>query len=404
MMTALILRQALSKDFPQVREILRRWTSCAPALDRVEALLAGRSAEQLHCTILEGAGKVLAACLWELAPYPEVTITAFDATNDALESGAALRLLQEKILRWSDMGVSTATACVHEGLPSSVAAIMRACGFLFEGVSCVGDAQPRITLTKHFLYRVVPQSEVMNFLKEFMTSFGYDVQPDGAGFRYRVRDEFLLPFIFSPWHRITKSGNDIIIHPPARVLHASELETLFYPLRVHGRSERPLLVALDKKTAEGLISLPSMHNHRQNSLFEGGEAELRVIHLHGVAYSQPAGTKSVRRGLPVLFYVGRIGAVGVARVEDCTICDQEELPEKVGTLEFAADENSTDAANHKNRAGKALAIRFQWYRPLRSAVPLEKIRSLDSTFNPQRTRSVTASLFEAILREGDRRQ
>jgi len=340
--------------------------------------------------------------VWQVEQSTDVTVAAFGATNDALESGAAMRLLQEEIVRWSGMGVTTATVRLPEGLSPTVAATVRTCGFLFEGVSCGCDAKPRITLAKHFLYRALPQSEVMNFLKDFMISFGYDVQQEGAGFRYRVRDEFLLPFIFSPWHRITKSGTDIIMHPPARVLHPTELETLFYPLRIHSRSERPLLVSLDKKTAEDVISLPSAHNHQQNSLFEGGEAEERVIHLDAVAYSQPAGTKAARRGLPVLFYVGRIGAVGVARVKDSTVCIQEALPAKLSALEGPADEDLMDAAKQKHRTGKALAVRFQWYRPLCTAVPLEKIRALDAAFNPQRARSVTASLFEAIVREGDR--
>lgn len=403
-MTALILRQAGSRDFPQIREILRPWIARECALGDVEAVLAGTRGDRPCCTILESAGTVHAACVWQVEQSTEVAVAAFGATDDALESGAALRLLQEEILRWTDMRVSTATVRLPDGLSPLVSGIMRACGFLFEGVSCGCDASPRVTLAKHFLYRVIPQSEVMNFVKEFMISFGYDVQHDESGFRYRVREEFLLPFIFSPWHRITKSGNDMIMHPPARVVHPIELETLFYPLRIQSRGERPLLVSLDKKAAEELIGLPATvpQNHRQNSLFDDDAADMRIIRLNAVAYSQPAGTKTARRGLPVLFYVGRIGAVGVARVDDSRICNHEIPPQKPGTVESTADESSSDAAGHKPRAGKALEVRFQWYRPLRSPVPLEKIRALDAAFNPQRARSVTSSLYEAIVREGDR--
>jgi len=402
LMSALVLRPASSKDIPQAREILRQWTSRDPSLGEVEVLLSPGAGERPHCMILEGAGRVHAACVWRLERPADVTVTALGATDDALESGAATRLLQEEILRWSGMGVTNATIRLPEGLPPALAAAIRACGFVFEGISCGCDAKPRITLAKHFLYRVIPQSEVLSFLQEFMISFGYDVQQEGTGFRYRVRDEFLLPFIFSPWHKITKSGSDIIIHPPARVLQPSELETLFYPLRIHSRNDRPLLLSLDKKTAENLISLPAVHNHRQNDLFDAGEIAPRVINLNAVAYSQPPGPKSLRRGLPVLFYVGRIGAVGLARVEESTVCAQEGQAPKSAALEVPSDEDSADASNHRQRTGKALGVRFQWYRPLRSPVSLEKIRSFDAGFNPQRARSVSASLFEAIVREGDR--
>ncbi|MCA1960340.1 MAG: hypothetical protein LDL33_06055 [Desulfomonile sp.] len=401
-MTALVLRPASSKDIPQVREILRQWTSRDPSLREVEALLSQATSVRPQCTILECAGSVLAVCVWQLERPAKVAIAALASTEEALKSGAAARLLQEEIVRWSAMGVATATICLPEGLPPTLTAAMRTCGFLFEGISCGCDEKPRITLAKHFLYRVIPQSEVLPFLREFMISLGYDVQQEGTGFRYRVRDEYLLPFIFSPWHKITKSGSDIIMHPPARVLQPNELETLFYPLRVHSRNERPLLLALDKKTAENLISLPAAHNHHQNSLFDAGEASPRIINLNAVAYSQPPGPKSLRKGLSVLFYVGRIGAVGVARVEDSSVYEQKGAPQNPPVLERPSDEDPLEPTNHKQRCGKALAVRFQWYRPLRSPVSLEKIRTFDAAFNPQRMRSVSASLFEAIVREGDR--
>ncbi len=47
-----------------------------------------------------------------------------------------------------------------------------------------------------------------------------------------------------------------------------------------------------------------------------------------------------------------------------------------------------------------LVIRFNWYRPFKRAVALEEIRSIDDSFNPQRTRSLACASFEAIVRAG----
>jgi hypothetical protein len=45
-------------------------------------------------------------------------------------------------------------------------------------------------------------------------------------------------------------------------------------------------------------------------------------------------------------------------------------------------------------------ITFQWYQPFGKEVSLEEIRGIDPTFNPQRTRLLSGSLFDAIVLYG----
>lgn len=232
-------------------------------------------------------------------------------------------------------------------------------------------------------------------------SLGYEVRSEGEGFSYRVRSDFQLPFVFSAWHRVMKSGEDLVVQPPARVLEWNELETLFYPLTVRARDERPLLVPVEKKRASHLVDLPVPDNH-QSSLFDRlavfRPQQLLMNHL---IYMDPTGIPGVRKGLPLLFYVNRIGAVGTAKVEDWFIDEakrlQDSIEQKGWTASPAETENGTAVAP---RSGKVLAVRFQWFKPFHKPVKLDEIRTMEKNFSPQRVRAVSSGLFESIVTRG----
>jgi hypothetical protein len=113
-----------------------------------------------------------------------------------------------------------------------------------------------------------------------------------------------------------------------------ELETLFYPLRVKGLREKPLFLPLEKKRATELIDLPDI-DARQDSLFQDGLFHgYRRIFMNNLTYGYPAGLKRVRRGLPVLFYVNRIGVVGSGRVEDWYLDEPKKLYNQLDEMGF----------------------------------------------------------------------
>ena len=405
-MTETILRQARSKDTPTVRRILGPWLKEDAYLhENLESLIGKLTPDKLRCTVLETDEVICAVSLWIVEEPNVVRVLAFQEGHESCAQGSGMRLLQEEILEWAQMGMSRVTIEVPEALASTVIGSLRTCGFLVEGLSrgFGVDCRPRARMSKHFLYRTIPHKEVMSFIQEVMISLGYEVRPEADGLRYRVREEFRFPFIFSQWHRITASGPDIIVHPPARVLQWHDLETLFYPLRIWARNDRPLLVPMDIKRAKRLIEFPG-RDPRQKSLFGAtGEGQEKLVRASNVAYSYSAGKRAVRKGLPLLFYVNRVGAVGTARVGNSHLEDPEYVASHLEEMGFFDAEAGTgETANKGPKIGKVLVVHFQWYRPLIRSVTLEEIRNMDEHFNPQRSRFISCSLFDSIIAAGNR--
>jgi len=403
----MILRQALKRDLPAVRKIFNSWADLDPTVaEALETSVESKSQDTGgRCRVLESDKTVSCAVLWVRETPEEVRLVAFGSSVPASYAGIDSRSLREQILDWADMGVSRVRVTVPEAICSEVVGALRACGFMFEGMTSSFSLEktPSARLCKHFLYDTVPQAEVLNFLREMLISLGCEVRNEGEGFGFRIRSEFRLPFIFSPWHRASRSGSDIIVHPPARVLEFHELETLFFPLSIRARNEMPLLVHLDKRIAGQMIDLPYM-DALQGSLF--GRAELsqhRDVKINDLTYTNPPSLRGMRKGLPLLFYVNKIGAVGAARVENWYLDEPKNLYNQLDDMSrFDPEDVKEHAAGSGPRAGKVLAIRFQWYRPFSRPVALEEIRSLDDSFNPQRTRLVSSKLYQAILTAGNR--
>jgi hypothetical protein len=406
-MMKMLLRPAGERDLPAIRKILYPWIEDNPeVLHYLDRLFAGQSKDEVRCRAIEIDGTLRCVSLWVRDDEDTARLLALGIGNQACELGADRGLLREEVLDWADMGLSKVTTQLPVSLSSSLIDCLRSCGFITEGVvSGLGkDAQPRARLCKHFLYRTMPHGQVMDFLREFFVAMGYEVRQEEEGFLYRVRTELRRPFIFSTWHRITRNGPDIIVHPPARVLEWHELETLFYPLRILAPHEKPLLLPIDRKMASRILELPAPpKDPHQNSLFStNGYLADKTVHVHRLTYSYPAGLKRIRRGLPLVFYVNGLGAVGAARVEEWYLDEPRNLYNELDEMSFFDPEDVKEqAAGLGPTAGKVLVIRFRWYKPLKRVVAFEEIRGMDDHFNPQRARTVSAKLFESILAAGN---
>lgn len=399
----MILRPALKGDLWSLKKILEPWSEHDPeVVHALQNLLEKGEYYSHRCDLLEIDKVIRCVALWALDKPDEVRIVALVLSSTANDVGAHTRFLTEEILQWADLGITKVTITLPEDLSSFLVGTMKSCGFMFEGITsgCTPSDRPQVRLCKHFLYNSISQSEVMGFLRDFLLSLGYEIRSEGDGFGFRVRSEYRLPFIFSPWHRVTRSGPDIIVHPPARVLELHELETLFFPLRIQSQAERPLLLPMEKKAAQFVIELPD-EDACQNSLFRGTPYQERTISLNRLTFCHPSGLKGIRRGLPLMFYVNRVGAVGVGRVEDWYLDEPKNLYNTLDDMSYFDPEDVKEqAAASGPRAGKVLLIRFQWYKPFKRAVPLEEIRALDGSFNPQRARSLARSLFRSVVAAG----
>jgi hypothetical protein len=401
----MVLRSALKQDLPAIKTILKPWTDHDPGiLQLLDNLPPTGQQVDVGCRILETDKTIRCVSLWSLEKPNEAHLLALGLGPGASELGADRRFLREEILAWSEMGIAKVTIRLPDAFAASLIDCLKSCGFMLEGISscCSVDAKPQICLCKHFLYRVIPDSQVMGFLRDFFLSLGYEVRDEPEGLGYRIKAEYRLPFIFSTWHRITKSGPDIIVHPPARVLEMHELETLFYPLRVHARREQPLLLPMEKKRALHLINLPAADS-RQDSLFDTGSGvPQKPVHFNNLTYSYPTGIRGIRKGLPLLFYVNRIGVVGSGRVEDWYLDEPKNLYNRIDEMGYFDPEDVKEqAATSGSKMGKVLVIRFHWYKALKRSVTLEEIRRMDETFNPQRARTLSAGLFQSIVSAGD---
>jgi hypothetical protein len=402
----MIFRSAAKKDFAALRKIFRTWTDCDPEImDLLENVFSRADAHDLRCELVEVGKNIRAASLWCRENKYQVRLAPKGTGPRAPELQTDERLLRELILQWSSAGVKKATVKVPQKITPSVISCLKACGFVLEGVSTRFGSQdgPDVRMCKHFLHSSVSHADIIDFLQEILLSLGYEVRPEGEGFGYRIKSDYRLPFIFSSWHRITRSGPDIIVHPPARILELHELENLFYPLMISAKHDKPLLLPMEKKRAASLIDLPPTQS-QQNTLFDSDTLrEQRTIHLNSLTYSYPTGIQGIRKGLPVLFYVNRIGAVGSGRIEEWYLDEPKNLYNKIDEMGYFDPEDVREyAAVSGPRSGKVLVLRFNWYRPFSKPVALEEIRTIDESFNPQRTRSLSPESFRAITEAGNR--
>jgi hypothetical protein len=402
----IILRQALEKDRQAVEKILKPWIDDDPGIRRAleEAFRRG-SAGTIRCRLLETDKTIRCVSVWKSEQPGEVRLIALGMGPGAPEFGMDHRFVSEEILDWADAGVSKVSVTLPEAVSSSLTSCLRASGFIFEGISssCKAGQVSRVRFCKHFLYRTIPYSQLMGFIKEFLLSLGYEVRTEGDGLGYRIRSDHRFPFIFNAWHRITRSGSDIIVHPPARVLELYDLETIFYPLSIRTRNEKPLLVPMDKRRASHLVDLPQLDTQQGILFAERAADSHRPVFNNNLTYSFPAGLHGMRRGLPMLFYVNRMGAVGTGRVEDWYLDEPKNLYNNLEEMGYFDPQDVKEhVASAGPNAGKVMVIRFKWYRPLKRVVTLEEIRGMVDSFNPQRTRTLSSTFFQSIVAAGNK--
>lgn len=402
----IIIRQALERDRQAVENILKPWIDDDPGIrEALEEVFRPGPTGTIRCRLLETDKTIRCVSVWRSEQPGEVRLIALGMGPGAPEFGMDHRFVSEEILDWADSGVSKVSVTLPEAVSSSLTSSLRTSGFIFEGISssCKAGQISRVRFCKHFLYRTIPYSQVMSFIKDFLLSLGYEVRAEGDGLGYRIRSDHRFPFIFNAWHRITRSGSDIIVHPPARVLELYDLETIFYPLSIRTRNEKPLLIPMDKKRASHLVDLPRLDTQQGTLFAERAADRHRPVFSNNLTYSFPAGLHGMRRGLPMLFYVNRMGAVGTGRVEDWYLDEPKNLYNNLEEMGYFDPQDVKEhVASAGPNTGKVLVIRFKWYRPLKRIVTLEEIRGMVDSFNPQRTRSLSSTFFQSIVAAGNK--
>ncbi len=402
MHSKIIFRQALKKDLSSINKLLASWIAEEPQTQRfLDDFAHDPQQDTIRCRVIENGKAILGVVLWSERTQEEARILALKLHPKATQKAIDLRFLQEIVLEFSELKYTRATIHVPEPAAAELLPALKSVGFVFEGISqCCGmKSQPQVHLCKHFVHKVIDHSQVVEFLKDFFQSLRYEIRPETDGFGYRLPTDYRLPFLFSGWHRITRSGSDIIMHPPARILESHELETLFFPLRVRMKGERPLLLPMARKHAERLIETP------ESVLIDDAVCDFdsslrRSCYLHNLAFGAP-GSHVMRRGLPVLFYVNKMGAVGSGRVEDWRLDEPDRALTAFGRMKPAEQlEIRNGMPGPHAKSGKVLCVRYEWYKPFKKIIPFDEIRRMDENFNPQRTRTLSAGAYQSILEAG----
>jgi len=399
----MILRHAEKTDLPFLRALLKDWILGKPSLEETLHGIGGRGSESgVQCRVLESE-RTIRAALVSVPDGPGRRRIAGLAADPSGEEKQVRRFLEEQIMEWAQERVAKVSLTLPVSLSGDLLPVLRGCGFFAEGVSTSFQAQRdlQVHLCKHFLYRTFAEDGFMAFMKEVFGGLGYDATEHHDELGFRLGQAYLPPFLFSTWHKISSIRDDFVMQPPVRKISFHEIETLFYPLSIQGRDEKPLLLMMDAGMAGEVIDLPHC-DYGQESLFPGAVmCRSRTMHVSDISCAHPSAARGIRKGLPLLFYVNGVGAVGSARVEDWDVDEPDRLCKKFQHSEgWDPADMATHAATSGPLAGRMLAVRFHWFRPFQRAVSFEEIRTLDESFLPQRTRTLSPDLFRAVVEAG----
>jgi N-acetylglutamate synthase-like GNAT family acetyltransferase len=390
-----VIRPATEKDQTQIEVMLRNWTLKNRTITNAPA--SGSS----HLSVLETQGALEGVSFWEITSPDEIELLGFALSENATQCGFGAELLKREIMAWAKLKVSRISLIVPESESRTLTALFRACGFISDGACWPGNRNDEIGLRfyKKLVYETINYEDSIDFLGNLFMSWGYDIREEQDGLTYRMKPESMSPFFSSVWHRINMLGGQIIISPPARPLEAHELETLFFPLIVKYRDETPLLITIDRKRASSMIELPQTETNYYD-LFNRENPGSTWLG-RDLVYSFPTGFQKIRRGLPILFYVNRLGAVGEARTKSWSFEDPTYLCKTLyngekGDLEHLREHAVTEGS----KVGKALVLRYEFYRVFKNPVSLEKMKLIDTDFNPQRQRSISYDFFREVAEIG----
>ncbi|MGP8284220.1 MAG: hypothetical protein ACLQT6_16090 [Desulfomonilaceae bacterium] len=361
-----------------------------------------RDHDNWNISSIEMDNKAEAALLWSRITDDEIAVNAIAISDRARKAGLDIELLKQGIMKWAELKTSKVSLVLLETKAERLINTLKSCGFIYEAMSWSAqtDGINSVKFCKKLVYGIVSQSKILTFLNGLFSSWDYETRVGSDSLFYRSKAIYQNPFLFPSWHKISRQGPKLIVTPPARPLESIELETLLFPLMVRGNNEKPLLVTIDKKRAPAMIELPQPQ-HRDDNLFARDDSRTRQL-SGNLVYAFPTGFQEIRQGLPALFYVNSVGAVGEARISSWSFEDPGTLCKALYSDEkFDLEHVREHAGLSGPRAGKVLVLRYEFYKVFRRPVQLDQMKAHDKDFNPQRQRSISWDFFQAISRTGN---
>lgn len=396
----MLIRPARKGDAPTISGMLTQWFDFNPNLEEIftDLILRNASADNTFCNVLEADRKVVCVSFWRSNPFREIDLLALHFSRNESDGDIIEGFMEHEIVEWSKTQCCRIIFNLPESVDDILSKLLKKLGFMFESVFHRAQFEQAIVcMTKTMCHETLSHAGALDFLKQKFLELGYETMPEPTGFSYRTREPYLKPFLVGTWHRVIASGNDIIIYPPAKKIETHELETMFYPLRIARSDDSPILVTLEKKRACSILNIPREDWSQTSILGEDSELLTCPLDLSNTTYSIASGHKSLRKGLPVLFYVNRLGAVGEARIIDWSIETVSNLFRNIENFP-GIQPDDVDLLETKtcSKTTQVLKITYNYYKSFNRVISYEDIKAIDPSFNPQRRRFISNDMFESI--------
>ncbi len=178
------------------------------------------------------------------------------------------------------------------------------------------------------------------------------------------------------------------------IIDAYDLETMFFPLFVR-RQVSGLVLSIQQAFAKELI--PSM---QQAQFLPPTRTQLRTDNVY---YRRADQFQGLQRGSPLFFYeTNRKGAVskmiGEAKLNEFAVDEPRELFARYGNLGVYSLDNleATADAGQGEQSGKALALKFDWYREFEGGLALANVQGIMPKYNPTAARGIDVDTAMAL--------
>ena len=164
-----------------------------------------------------------------------------------------------------------------------------------------------------------------------------------------------------------------------------DLEAMFFPMYVE-REVEGLIIPIRETFVRRLIP-PS----EQSQFLAPTRVQLRTDNVY---YRYPNVYAGLERGSPLFFYEtqrqGQSRLIGEAKLLQYAVDLPEDLLAEFGRLGVYTLEDLKKATNPRGSdKGKALALRFDWYREIENPLTLQQIKQVLPTFDPRTARRIT---------------
>lgn len=350
--------------------------------------------------VVEIGGMIAAFSMWQKKDARNVKLQTFIVGQSFRGTAIGQHLLYHEIRTWAE---DTELERVHVTVASSKADLIgyfASFGFRVEGFSPNRYPRPaaELIMAKHFIRQVVRTPTELDRLIDLLCSRFWGVSA-GKDTRFGVRQDHLaVPATFSPLSVSLDMKEASVSHRVVLEDHAKQIvlshndESLmrdFYPLRIHLRNKRYIVIPIYPQWAQAMLSTTG----------SGTELQLR---LDNVYYCYPKLGNLARGDLAIFYETKTRGGSGTALGASVI---QEVMTELPATL-FSRYSNLgiytlPEIQGHVNTSGKAMAIKFSLFEPFNRRLPLKRIRQiLGNQATMQGLTPIKREAFEAIRSEG----